>query len=445
MNEERENEEKANPFADKAKEWPEEVMKRFKMQAERTGESVEQVIEAFLKLLEKEWGVDDWTKEDDDLLIDWSEQMVMQDRKSGSSGGGSDTVTFVGEWLGVEGTTRDRNTWALANATRKFQEDPNGAVSEGLVGHYYKQDGEWVINTKNEQIKTNEPDSEKPSVGVRVGSDWICLLWPSGAPRAPVNMGRYFYFRGNEMADFVNSGIIETWRVDMTGELRDLKIDIGRPVKIQVRKSKSKNPQWQDVLNVSWNFSDTMEYTDDWVDEDKRALLNPFKFWVQEDYASDLYAPLTELEEAYDAGKRTFDTSDGGEGTAGPLMVSKGIVTRMSTSGQESEYDETGRNYSLQISSPFLQDMYPKGNRSEVSCWVSGGCHDLTHPFSFRDIDDELWGYAERTSVLVFGRLKIRMQDGDRIPQFNVMGVYTDAQHARRRVGGGDTSEEQFD
>lgn len=445
MTEERENEDRKNPFKGKEKEWPDEVMKRFKMQAERTSESVEQVIEAFLKLIKKEWECDDWTKEDDDLLIDWSEQMVMVDRKSGSSGGGSNTVTFVGEWLGAEGSTRDRNTWVLSNATRKFEEDPNGAVSEGLVGHYYKQDGEWVINTKNEQMKTNEPDTEKPTLGFRSGNDWICLLWPSGAPRAPVNIGRYYHFRGNEIGAFVKNGDIQNWRVDMTGENKDLKIDIGRPVKIQVRVSKSKKPEWQDVLGVSWNFAETIEYTDEWVDEDKKSLLNPFKFWIQEDYAADLYVPLTELEDAYDAGKRTFSTSDGGEGTTGPLVVTKGVVTRMSTSGNESEWDETGRNYSLHISSPFLQEMHPKGRRSEVACWVSGGCHDVTHPFSFRDIDDELWGYAERTSVLVFGRLKMRIQDGDKIPQFNVMGVFTDAQHARRRVDGGDTGKEQFD
>jgi len=438
-------EDKKNPFVEKVKEWPEEVMKRFKMQAERTGESIDHVIETFLKLIEKEWGCDDWMKEDDDLLIDWSESMLTIDRRGGSSSGGSNMVTFVGEWLGVEGTTRDRNVWALSNATQKFENDPNGAVSEGLVGHYYKQDGEWVINTSKEQVKTNEPDTEKPSMGFRSGNDWICLLWPSGAPRIPINIGRYYHFRGNENGAFVKNGDIQNWRVDMTGENKDLKVDIGRPVKIQVRMSKSKKPEWQDVLNVSWNFSETMEYTDDWVDEDKKSLLNPFKFWIQEDYAADLYVPLTELEEAYDAGKRIFSTSDGGEGTTGPLVVSKGVVTRMSISGNESEWDETGRNYSIHITSSFLETMFQKGARSEVACWVSGGCHDLTHPFSFRDIDDELWGYAERSSVLVFGRLKMRIQDNEKIPQFNVMGVYTDGQHARRRVDGGNTSEEQFD
>ncbi|MHA1662977.1 MAG: hypothetical protein ACTSVR_06950, partial [Candidatus Thorarchaeota archaeon] len=208
MSEEKE-EKKENPFKERVKEWPKGVMERFKMQAERTGESIDQVIEAFLRLIEKEWGCDDWMKEDEDLLIDWSESMLTTDRRSGSSSGGSNTVTFVGEWLGVEGTTRDRNVWVLSNAAQRFENDPNGAVSEGLVGHYYKQDGEWHINTNKEQIKTNEPDTEKPSVGFRSGNDWVCLLWPSGAPRTPVNIGRYYHFRGNEIGAFVKGGDIQ--------------------------------------------------------------------------------------------------------------------------------------------------------------------------------------------------------------------------------------------
>ena len=47
-----------NPFKqreEKKDEWPEEVMLRFKMQAERTGESVEKVIEAYIKHIADTW------------------------------------------------------------------------------------------------------------------------------------------------------------------------------------------------------------------------------------------------------------------------------------------------------------------------------------------------------------------------------------------------------
>jgi hypothetical protein len=87
-----------NPFKqreEKKDEWPEEVMLRFKMQAERTGESVEKVIEAYIKHIADTWNCTDWTAEDADLLVDWAEGMYIEDRSSNISGGGGDTVTFV--------------------------------------------------------------------------------------------------------------------------------------------------------------------------------------------------------------------------------------------------------------------------------------------------------------------------------------------------------------
>ena len=77
--------------------------------------------------------------------------------------------------------------------------------------------------------------------------------------------------------------------------------------------------------------------------------------------------------------------------------------------------------------------------------WVSGACNDLTHPFHFRDVDGELWGYGQRSSVLVYGRLKLRVQDGETSPQLSVFGVYTDPKKAWRQAGGGDTGAAQFD
>ena len=191
-----------------------------------------------------------------------------------------------------------------------------------------------------------------------------------------------------------------------------------------------------------------MKYTDEWLEEEKRVLLNPFKLWTDEDFIGELYVPLHDLEEAYDAGKRVFTGRDGNDGTVGPNVIVKGTVTRMSTEGRESEWDESGRNYSLSLSSLGLQQVHGKGRMSEVPCWISGACHNLSHPFnfiSFIDVDDELWGYAEKSTILVFGRLKMRVQDGQRQPQITVWGTYANARRSRRRVGGGDTGSEQFD
>ena len=441
-------EESKNPFSkteEKQKEWPSEVKERFQMQAKRTGEDLQTVIDAYVKHIAAEYGCDDWQKEDADLLIDWSEMLFMEDRKSNVSGGGGETLTFVGEWLGVEDKTADRNGWSVRNATKRWTEDPNEALSSGIVGHYYVEGSVWCISTSDKNIVTEESSEEEPLMGFKVGDDWLCLLSKAGRPYPASRMGRYYRFLGNEKAEFVNKGNIKAWRVDLTGENRNLQIHTGVPVEIQVRLPTSKNEAFQDVLGTNFNFSETMKYTDEWCPKEERGLLNPFKLWTDEELIGDLYTPLHELEETFDAKKRHFTGRDGNDGTIGPDVVVKGRVTRMSTDGRESDWDETGRNFSLSITSKGLEDTHGTGNKSEIPCWVSGACHDLSHPFHFIDVDDELWGFAEKSTILVYGRLKIRVQDGQRLPQLTVWGIYADNKRSRRRVGGGDTDLTQFD
>ena len=447
MNEEKKTDSK-NPFSKmekEQKEWPSEVMERFKMQAERTGESVEKVVAAYTKHIATTYGCDDWQKEDTDLLIDWSEMMFMEDRKSNVSGGGGETLTFVGEWLGVEDKMNDRNGWAVRNATQRWTDDANEALSSGLVGHYYVEGDVWCISTNLKQIVTEETSEEEPTMGFKVGDEWLCLLSKAGRPYPCVRMGRYYRFLGNEKGAFLNQGEIKPWRVDLTGTNAHLPIHVGVPVEIQVRLPTSKNEAFQDVLGTNFNFSETMAYTNEWCPESERSLLNPFKLWTDEELIDDLYVPLHELEEAFDSRKRHFKGRDGNDGTIGPDIIVKGRVTRMSTEGRESEWDETGRNFSLSITSRSLEDTYGTKNRGEIPCWISGACHDLAHPFHFIDVDDELWGFAEKSTVLIHGRLKMRVQDGNRLPQITVWGVYADNRRSTRRVDGGDTDLTQFD
>ena len=117
----------------------------------------------------------------------------------------------------------------------------------------------------------------------------------------------------------------------------------------------------------------------------------------------------------------------------------------MNTEGRDNEYDEDGRGYSLSLTSMGLQNIHGGGNGSEVMCWVGSACHDMTNPFHFEDVDDELWGYAEKSTVLVYGRIGMSIRDGEQLPNIKVMGVYADNRRSIRRMGGGDTGSGQFD
>jgi len=440
-------EDEKNPFKKgmKNEEWPDEVMKRFEMQAERTEETVEKVIESFIEHIADAYGCDDWRVEDADLLLDWGEGFFTADRRSTVSGSGSNLVTYVGEFLGVDMRTSDRRQWFVRNATQKWQENSNSALSDGVVGHYMKEGSFWHINTTNKVIETEESVEEPPSLGFRVGDDWLCLLSKAGNPYPHTQMGRYAYFLGNEKTKFAGQGLVETWRIDLTDKNRNMTLRLGVPCAIQVRESTSTNDNYKDILSTNSDFDTTMKYTDEFVGDDVKALLQPFKFWTDEEFVDDLYVPLDELVEAYDSRKRTFTGRDGKDGAAGPLVITKGTVSRMNTEGRDNEYDEDGRGYSLSLTSMGLQNIHGSGNGSEVMCWIGSACHDMVNPFHFTDVDDELWGYAEKSTVLVYGRIGISVRDGEQLPNIKVMGVYADNRRSRRRMGGGDTGSGQFD
>jgi hypothetical protein len=59
-------------------------------------------------------------------------------------------------------------------------------------------------------------------------------------------------------------------------------------------------------------------------------------------------------------------------------------------------------------------------------------------------VSDEMLPYAEKSTVLVCGRISVKRVDGKDIPNLKVMGVFADWRRIRRRQTGGDTSKEQF-
>jgi len=419
---------------------PSGVQERLEKHAERTGDKIGEVIAHYLGFILNEHGCDDWRVEDEDLLIDWAEQCFVQLRR-GTTSGGANTVTFVGCFVGVDANKRDRRAGMVSRATREFIMDSKAAIDGGRVGLYEKNNSYWQIKTNNGVVETNEPVEEAPTMGFKADNKYICLLgMTTSRPMMPSLMGRNYYFVGNEQSEFNND--IQMWRIDALGESVDMNVRIGEPCRITVRPP---NPEaaegWKDVLGTNKGFEDTIVYTDDFVSEEDRKFLHPHKFLATTDF-HDMYVPLENLDTAYNEGHRTFEIN-GEEGKSGPIVVTKGTVSRLSTEGRESPYDETGRNFSFSISNVALQSLYGQGRRGEVSCWVSGSCHDNTNPFISRKGDEEI-EWAEKSTILVIGRVAMSIIDGEEVPKINVFGVYADPRRIRRRTEGGNTNISQF-
>ena len=115
----------------------------------------------------------------------------------------------------------------------------------------------------------------------------------------------------------------------------------------------------------------------------------------------------------------------------------------MSSEPRDNQYDEDGRGYSLTLTNSALVSEYGVKSQSNVMCWIGSACKDLTNPFvAFNG--EEAIPYAEKSNVLVCGRIGIKRVDGVDLPSLKVMGVYTEERRIRKRQGGGDTSEGQF-
>ena len=196
------------------------------------------------------------------------------------------------------------------------------------------------------------------------------------------------------------------------------------------------------MLSTGLGVHKSITYSDDFVSEDDRSALHPFRAWTDMEL-HDAFAPLEDLVEVFESRSRTFSLNNGEQGKQGPVVITRGTVNRLSSEPRDNQYDEDGRGYSIALTSMALQSEHGRGDSSEVMGWMGSACHDLTNPFIARDGEDEI-PYAERSTVLVVGRVAVKRKDGADIPNLKVMGVFADPRRIRRRQTGGDTGRNQF-
>ena len=411
---------------------PSGVIDRLKAYAERVSLPLADITKQFVENIATEYGCADPSTEDEDLLVDWAEQLVVETRRS-SGGGNSRLQTWVGCFLGVADKKRDRLANIVRSNLKLFKDDPEQAISSGRLGVYSKNDGVWHLTNKEGQVSTEIPVEGNPTPphAIKYENMFVCLTTWDGKAAPSKKMGRYAYFLGGEEEDFVKNGNIGLWRIDLTGANVYANLTIGRPCKVPVIPPREGGSEaFKDVLTTYDDFS--VNYTDEFVGEDLRPLLTPSRFWTNPDF-HELYVPVDSLEEAYEERKQFYDA--GGERRSfGPLVVTKGTVTRMSTEPRESEYDEEGHNYNMTLSSSISGD---------IDCWVPGAVGKCTQPFTSH-WGEESFPYAERSTVFVFGRIGLKTRDGLTTPKLTVFGVYADPRRSRRRMTGGNTGTEQF-
>ena len=412
---------------------PEGALERLQGYAERTEKRIGEAVNEYVAWIGKEFAVDNWQDEDDDLLVEWAEMFTLETRNLGSSGSSRETVTFVGQFVGIDDKINDYRENLRNTAISAYRNNSSQAIDKGLIGIVKAKDGVWHVN--GEPTKERIDGDKLPWFGLQVDGDLICLMNEKGTPIAPESKVRNLYLLGNAKEDFNKD--ISVWRVSLTGNNMTEEYEFGRPVTCQVIRAKKEG---SDTVYTNRDFGKTMVYTDSFVDEEDRILLRPEKFLVNTGMHNS-FVELDELSEAYD--ERKIQGNNGNY--YGPTIITKGYVSRLNKEPSDNEYDQTGRAFRLSVTSPSVQRKYGRdSSMSEVTEWVPGRVYDDSHPFEFKDNYGDWQPYAEKTPVIIFGRVRLSMYNDQTTPSLTAFGIYVPSRTARPGAKGGDTSIDQF-
>ena len=423
-----------------------DVLERLHWWAELHGKTEDEAKAEFLSYCADALGIASVTDEDEEFILDAAETFVVEKRVMTSSG--ANTTELVGMFLGVESKLRDKRERQRNEALSAARESLDSAIQSGRVARAFVENGVWMLEKANGIVASTQDRHEEgvdPWFLVRDGGMTLALLqnnpdWARhGEPVSPVMWSRTYRFAGNTQEELLDD--VQVLRITVTGSDIDSvsqPVRIGHPCRIKVRERKSVNAGWEDSYSGASNFFQSIVYSDDFVDEEDRGLLKPESFMT----VLDCYAEnMVDLMDIYE------DKSEhiaGIDNKVGPLVVVKGRVTDINATGWDSEYDPTGKDYTMRVSSFALQREFSNNMyRREVTVRVHGHLVHNNHAFDF--LSDDGWKpYAVKSTVLIFGRLGIRRNDDGDTPTIKAIGVYAVPRLSIPGGEGGNTSLGQF-
>ena len=164
-----------------------------------------------------------------------------------------------------------------------------------------------------------------------------------------------------------------------------------------------------DILRLPKGWHKEVAHTVDFVEEDLQPQLSPEKFCVNP-AIHQYHVSLTDTLEHFHANQKVV----AGLNPIGPLVILKGKVTSLFKEGWDNDYDETGEGVqpSLHIMGTCRRNIQAVCV-PEMQAIIGGNAADNFHAFDFKDDDGQWKPYAERSTVLVFGRLKVRQTEND--------------------------------
>ena len=408
------------------KKYPEDVLERLHGYAEKLNIKIGEAANQFNQWLKDEYNVEDPFSEDPFYVSQWCEQFIIEARNLGggsSSGSLRDTEAYVGMFIGIEDDVKDNRANVMERALNVFNSNSERAINEGLIGVLTAKEGVWHVN--GEATTERVDGSNLPWFGFEWNDMILCLMnnnTDGRKPMAPTSVSRTLYFLGAPE----KGGDIQKWRINLTGKSMDVHYNKWEACKIQVIAPKPD----RDTLYTNRNFHVTVEYNNDWLPEHLRQAFSPERLLINDQMHNE-YVDLGELVDAHAERKITSATG----GTINPIVITRGYVNLLNKEPMNSEYDQTGRSYRMSI--------FTQGNQP-VTVWIPGRMNDEEHPFEFKNSEGEWQPYAERTHVIVVGRLRLRPYNNEMQASLGALGIYVPPRTARPAGGSGSTSLGQF-
>lgn len=414
-----------------------EIQEKLAAYAVRTGTTEDEAKQAFSEWLKKEFSIESMENEEDYLLNEWAEMFVIETRNLGKSGGGGrETTKFLGHICGLNDSIRDQRQNQREAAILAFRQDKNKAMDNGTIGIVAANPSEGVWNINGKPTK-DRVEGELPWYAFLCDGVAITMLNTNreskayGKPMASESKVRYMYFLGNTSETFAMDP--KMWRVALNGDDMTHKYELGKLCEIEVVPSANTE---SDILYTNRGFAKSVKYNTD--DSIPTQFTDAARFWTSAEHNSCV--DLSNLIEEYDDRKVAYNNN-----FIPPTLITKGYISRMSVEPTDNQYDDTGRNFRISVTSLALQSTYGReSNLAEVTVWVPGRTFDDTHPFEFHN-GEEWVPYAERTQVLICGKVKTRMYREDMVPSITALGIYVPPRTARPGARGGNTDTSQLE
>ena len=345
-----------------------------------------------------------------------------------AGGGGASGEEWVGMVIGF-----DRRFDMMKRKREMAQDiataDLGSAIKNGFIyngnkvgiGRVFTSDGVWKIEHGSGTFVSTVNADTTPDWCIPLNERVkIAMLRDDNTPQRAYSKKSLWTFHGNTKDKFLSEGP-RLVTLEGAWEAADHNWSLWQPITV---RGKFDEEGWNDsgpTLTVS---NSEATYGLDWVPEGQKRETAE-RLFVPDQYLTtcgDSCVNLRDLLENHLSYRReSYVDRNGNQRYDGPLVTVVGNVVDINHEGRENQYDSTGRDYWLSVSTQSLRREDPK---ARIGIQVSGALHNAFHGLEVLK-NGEWVPFARGSRVWVVGRSdSYTNNDGDEVVKVEAHGIY---------------------